>query len=150
MRIKHSGLIGLAWMAALIAVPALALAQTTPIGKNGDVELKAAVHVGSTTLKPGHYRFQHRIADGQHYLVVREQQTSSLRGGQHYAGATGAEVARIECTVVSIDRKLTATEVHMRKDANGMVMLTQIRIAGEKDGHIVALEPRMMHRDAPR
>lgn len=150
MRIKFMGLIGLAWIAALVVVPALALAQTTmPIGKNGDVEFKTAVHVGSTTLKAGHYRFQYQITDGQHYLVVREQTTAQLRGGQHYAGATGAEVARIACTVVPIDRKITATEVHTRNDS-GMVMLTQIRIAGEKDGHIVALEPQMMHGGAPR
>lgn len=126
------------------ALGTVSAAQTAsiPIGKNGDVELTEPTALGTTTLKPGHYRFKYAAQDGQHFLVVSHQQTQSLRGGQHYATGGGTEVARVPCDVVKLDAKVKNTELHTRKQPDGSRVITQIRIRGEGAGHLLGLEPK--------
>lgn len=128
---------------------AVASAQTSslPLGKNGDVEFTEAVTVGTTVLQPGHYRFTHTMQDSQHYLLVSAQPTamvgpSGSGSTRHYGAGKGKEIARIPCQLVQLDAKIKATELHTRKQADGSRVLTQIRIAGEGTGHLLALEPQ--------
>lgn len=139
--------IGLFAFAALALVVPLAFSQSTvSVGKKGEVEFTANTRVGSTVLEPGHYQFQHQSIDGQHYLVVRVQTTAHLSGSQqqHYAGATKGEVARVPCRLVTTatGRKIAQTSLHTRNEAGGVQTVTQIDIRGEKDGHVVTLEPQ--------
>lgn len=129
---------------ASLGVVAAAQTAPVPIGKNGDVELTETTGLGTTLLKPGHYRFKYATQDGQHFLVVSHQQTQSLRGGgsQHYAMGDGKEVARVPCDVVTLDGKVKNTELHTRKQPDGSLVITQIRIRGEGAGHLLALEPK--------
>lgn len=135
--------IGLVVFAVLAFIAPLAFAQdTVAIGKKGEVEFTRDTRVGSTVLKPGHYQFQHRMVDGQHYLVVRSQQTVKSRpGGPHYAGATGEEVARVPCRVIPRDKKQAVTALHLLNEVDG-TKVTRIDIRGEKEGHIITLEPQ--------
>jgi hypothetical protein len=129
--------------ALALAVP-LAFAQPVAIGKKGDVELTAETRVGSTTLTPGHYRFQHELIEGQHYLVVRAQSTvqSTIVGStHHYAGPAKDEVARVACRVVSTDKKQRETALSTITEADGTRRVTQIAIRGEQGSHVV-LEPQ--------
>lgn len=139
-RIIRTGFVAFAVL-ALIAPLAFA-EDAVAVGKKGTVEFTGETRVGSTVLKPGHYQLQHRLIDGQHYLVVRAQSTARVPGGSHYAGATGDEVARVPCRVVSTDKKQAATALHLSKNADGSQTLTQIKIRGEKGGHVVELEPQ--------
>lgn len=139
--------IGLVAFGVLALVVPLALAQSTvAVGKKGEVEFTAETRVGSTVLQPGHYQFQHQSIDGQHYLIVRAQSTAQLSGSQpqHYAGATKGEVARVPCRLITTatGRKIAQTSLHTRKEADGIQTVTQIDIRGEKDGHVVTLEPQ--------
>ena len=112
------------------------------LGKRGEVEFKTATRVGQAGLEPGHYRFQHEMAaDGRHMLVVRARATvQSSLVGQHYAGKTSEQlVARIPCEVVTLDKKLGSTEIVQRTDDDGVPEVRQIRIAGERTGHIPVL-----------
>lgn len=89
-----------------------------PIGKNGDVELTDPTSVGTTALKPGHYRFKHVAQNGVEYLVVSQQHTER-RGSQHYATGARTEVARVVCQVVPLDVKSQIprrTRAHNRMD----------------------------------
>jgi hypothetical protein len=133
---------------AILAV-AVASAQTAslPVGKNGDVEFTEAVTVGTTVLQPAHYRFKHTMQGGQHYLLISRQQTatpgpSGSGTTLHYGAGKGTEVARIPCQLVHVDGTIKQTELHTRKQADGSQVLTQIRIAGEGTGHLLALEPQ--------
>lgn len=128
---------------------AVASAQTTslPIGKNGDVEFTEAVTVGTTVLQPAHYRFTHTMQNGQHYLVISRQQMampgpSGSGTTMHYGAGKGTEIARVPCQFVEVDGKIKQTELHTRKGPDGSQVLTQIRIAGEGTGHLLALEPQ--------
>ena len=142
-RITRLGLV----VFAVLAAGSVALAQQhgmdkNGMGKKGEVEFTTETHVGSALLKPGHYQFQHHLIDTQHYLIVRSQATSSLRGGQHYAGATGEEIARVPCRLLSSDKKQRDTALYWRQNADGTRTVTQINIRGEKDGHVITLEPQ--------
>jgi hypothetical protein len=130
--------------ALALAVPLAFAQERVAIGKKGDVELTAETRVGSSSLTPGHYRFQHQLIDGQHYLVVRAQSTvrSTIVGSSHHsAGATKDEVARMACLVVSTDKKQQETALYTIKETDGTRRVTQIAIRGEQGSHVV-LEPQ--------
>ena len=127
---------------AVMGTIGLAQSAPIPIAKNGDVELTQATTLGTTVLKPGHYRFKYAAQDGKHVLVVSQQRTQSLRGGQHYATGGGTEVARVGCDLVKLDAKVKNTELHTRQQPDGSGVITQIRIRGEGAGHLIALEPK--------
>ena len=121
---------------------AAAQSASIPIGKNGDVELTQPSTLGTTVLKPGHYRLKHAMQDGQHFLVVSRQQMRALRGGQHFAMGGGTEIARVVCQVVPLDAKVKDTALYTCTQPDGSHVITQIRIRGEGAGHLVALEPK--------
>ena len=129
-------------IAFLVLVALVFAQQPVSVGKNGEVELRDVTRVGTVTLQPGHYRFQHQLVDGQHFLVVFERSTVKSDPGRHYAGAVGPEVARVACTMVPLEGKVRDTALHLKKEADSTFRVTQIRISGEKTGHVVALEPQ--------
>jgi hypothetical protein len=77
---------------------------------------------------------------------VRAQSTAHLSGSQqqHYAGATKGEVARVPCRLVTTatGQKIAQTSLHTRKETDGVQTVIQIDIRGEKEGHVVTLEPQ--------
>ena len=139
-RISLVSIITLA-LAVLGVGSAAAQDASIPIGKNGDVEVTAPTAVGTTTLKPGHYRFRHATENGVHYLIVSQQPTRRM-GAQHYATGEGTEVARVACQVAPLNATVKATALYTRKQPDGSLVVTQIRIRGEGAGHLIALEPK--------
>ncbi|HLG54278.1 MAG TPA: hypothetical protein VI485_03040 [Vicinamibacterales bacterium] len=138
--------IGFVSFAATMLTAALAIAQdAVAVGKNGEVQFSTDTRVGSMLLKPGHYQFQHRSIDGQNYLIVRERFPVPSGGGTHVVGAgTGREIARVPCRIVQTGtgEKVPATAFYWRKDADGIRRVTRVDIRGEKEGHVIALEPQ--------
>ena len=130
-------------LAALVAlIPALAAAQPeyTTIGKKGDLDLGRASHFGTTLLQPGRYQVQHVTVDGQDYVVVRQQE--KLDVGRHArVYETGAEVARVPCQIVPLDKSARRTVARWTKEADGTVTITEIRIMDESAGHLIAVQP---------
>ena len=141
MRTQRPWLFGA--LAVVIAlIPALAAAQShyTTIGKKGDLELGRATHFGATLLQPGRYQVQHVTLDGQDYVVVRQQE--KLDVGRHArVYQTGAEVARVPCQIVPLDKSAWRTEARWTREADGTVTITEIRIADESAGHLIAVQP---------
>lgn len=123
----------------------VAAAQPAPtaIGKNGDVELTAETRIGATALKPGHYRFRHATQDGQHYLVINQRGRAAIRQGD-VSDATGRgwEIARVPCEIVPLDATAKNTAMYITRQPDGSQVITQIRIRGERGGHLLALEPK--------
>jgi len=129
-----------ALLTALIAASIVASARSegAPIGKKGELELSQPTHFGTTLLQPGHYEVQHATSDGQHYVVVREQVRPTRR---HTALVTGDEVARVSCRVVTLNKPARFSFAYWTKGTDGKATVTEIRIADEAAGHIIALEP---------
>ena len=105
------------------------------------MELTEPATLGTTLLKPGHYRFKHATENGQDLLVVNQQHTTTNRSS-HYATGRGTEVSRVPCQIVPLDAKVKSTELHVRKQPDGSRVITQIRIRGEGAGHLIGLEPK--------
>ncbi len=140
----HITRLGLVVVATLALLASRVFAQdTVAVGKKGEVELTTETRVGSTVLKPGHYQFQQVAVDGQHYLVVRSRSTVR-RGATHDAGGVGAEVARVPCRLVATPQgtKTKDTALHTTTEPDGVRRVTRIDIRGEKEGHVVTLEPQ--------
>ena len=112
------------------------------VGKKGKFEFRTPMRVGQTLLPAGHYQFWHELtADGDHALVVRGRAMVQSSLGQ-YGGKTANEPeARIRCDVVPLIRKVSSTEIAYKTGSDGVRELTQVRIAGEKSGHILTLTP---------
>lgn len=125
---------------ALIVASALVRAQTESIriGKKGEIELVQPTHFGATLLQPGHYEVQHTSIEGQHYVVVRQQ---NMPGRRHTVRSTGSEVARVRCQIVTLDKPARFSFAYWTTGADRKATITQIRIADEPAGHIIALEP---------
>ena len=132
--------------AALASAAQLAVAQDAiAVGNKGDVELTSQVRFGGVLLEPGHYQFQHHLADGQHYLVVRGRRTIlSTDPNRHHGGAAGPEIARLPCRLVTTPtgKKTWETALYLKKEGDGSRSVTRIDIRGEREGHVVSLEPQ--------
>jgi hypothetical protein len=114
-------------VAAVLAFPSVGRAQA-PHEKDSpktDLHLTSPILIGSTTLKAGDYKFQCRVIDGQHFLVVTSEED-------------GKELARVPCTPESLDKKVTTSEFRSKKQPDGSVVLTAVRIKGETVAHRVA------------
>ena len=124
------------------AFPASAQSQSIRIGKSGQIELGQETRLGKALLGPGHYEVQHAVIDGQHYVVVRERLRPTRR---HRAFITGSEVARVPCRIVTLDKPPRSSSVYWTRGPDGYATITEIRIADEPAGHIIALEPSGGH-----
>ena len=123
----------------------LAAAQPAPtaIGKNGDVELTTEARIGATVLKPGHYRFRHATQDGQHYLVINQRGRAAIwQGDVSDATGRGWEIARVPCEIVPLDATAKNTAMYTTRQPDGSQVITQVRIRGERGGHLLALQPK--------
>jgi hypothetical protein len=113
---------------AMLALPVLALAQGVHAEKSGKTDLKVSreLIVGTTTLKPGEYRFQCIEIDGQHYLVVKS--------------SDGDEVVRVPCEAEQLSAKIPISDFRsITRD--GKQYLTAVRIKGEMVAHRVTPSP---------
>ena len=111
---------------AVLALPALASAQAAHTDSNHKAEfnLSVAVVVGSHTLQPGAYKFECRMIEGAHFIVVTAVDDKQ-------------ELARVPCKAVTLDKKVDLSQFRTVKRGNDSV-LTDIRIKGETIAHSVA------------
>jgi hypothetical protein len=124
----------------MVVTPALAFAQTESIriGKKGEIEITQPTRFGDSLLPAGHYEVQHTSLDGQHYVVIKDQEPI---GRRHTVRATGDEVARVRCQIVVLGEPARSSVALWTKGKDGKPIVTEIRIADEPAGHIVVLQP---------
>lgn len=127
---------------ALLAAPAFPR-DASGAGRTGVIELPDGGRLGSVTLKPGRYQVQHVIHDGQHFLVVRERTDTGGVIGRMPAGRNENEIARVPCRIVPsvVGNRISATALFLDEAADGLMRITAVHIKGEKDRHVVAIEP---------
>ena len=119
---------------AFISVATAADQQVVKVGKKGEAVFTEPTQIGDVTLKPGHYRFQHRV-QGDDHLVSFTQLLMSQ--GNHVTGTTlGAkDSGEIKCRVEPMDKKASETRVTMSTEG-GVHRITRIEIAGENVAHV--------------
>ncbi|MBZ5559115.1 MAG: hypothetical protein LAO77_17730 [Acidobacteriia bacterium] len=110
---------------AMLAFPVFASAQDTHApSKVADFHLSTALKVGTTTLKPGDYKFQCIFVDGGHFMVVKSED--------------GKEVARVPCTPEDLGRRNEVSEFRSITRPDGTRDLSAVRFKGETISHRVA------------
>jgi hypothetical protein len=125
-------------LAAAVSANAQDEREGTRIGKKGEIQLTQPTYFATVLLPAGHYEVQHATVNGANYLIVREQTQPTRR---HSVLATGAEVARIPCRIVALDKPARFSFAYWTKAADGKPTVTQVHIADEAAGHLVTLEP---------
>jgi hypothetical protein len=125
---KMMAVLGL--LTALLA-PARAFAQAPAPHNHPYDSPKATINVerdlvvGTTTLKPGEYRFQCRTIDGRTFLVV------TLANG-------GKEIARVPCEREQLNGAISESEFRT-VIREGQQVLVSVRIKGESVAHTVVI-----------
>jgi hypothetical protein len=105
------------------AVPRLASPQAdhSENSRKAEFQLASATVVGTQTLKAGTYRFQCKLIDGQHYMVVTSE-------------SNGQEVSRVPCTPEALASKTKISEFRtIPRGAENV--LSSVRFAGESIAH---------------
>lgn len=132
------------WLLAIVAamlaslmftnVATAADQQVVKIGKKGEAVFNEPTQIGDVTLKPGHYRFQHRVAGNDHMVSFTEL---IMFQGNHVTGSTiGAkDSGEIKCRVEPMDNKATQTAVFLNTEGGGR-RITRIEIKGENVVHV--------------
>ena len=110
---------------AFTALPALAADVHTGDSKKAEFHIAQPLVVGETTLKAGDYKFQCKMINGEHFLVV----TSS---------EDGTEVAKVPCQPEELKTKIDMSDFRSISRPDGTKALTSVRIKGETIAHRVA------------
>lgn len=109
-------------LVALVAVQAHAADQTMKAkSPKAEFTLSSDMVVGTTTLKPGTYKFQCVTVDDGEFLVVTNDD--------------GKEVARVPCKPEELKAKNDVSDFRFTRRPDGVAELTAVRIRGEKIGH---------------
>jgi len=109
--------------------------QTLKVGKQGEMTFDTETVVGGLTLKPGRYRFQHRIEGSDHFVhfteVTKERPSSWGVSG----GIPKAHPGELKCNLETLPSKASRTEVHTVQEG-GIKRITKIVVKGENVAHL--------------
>ena len=109
---------------ALVAVQSRAADQTMKAkSPKAEFTLSHDLVVGTTTLKPGTYKFQCVTVGESDFLVVTNND--------------GKEVARVPCKAEELTTKNDMSDFRFLRRPDGIAELTGVRIRGEKVSHKV-------------
>ena len=109
---------------AVLAVPRPAAAQDhSANSRKTDLHVSSSLYVGTQELKPGDYRFQCKLIDGTHYLVVET--------------ADGDVVTKVPCEPETLIEKAKNSEFRSVV-RDGKRYITAVLIKGETVAHRVA------------
>lgn len=107
---------------ALIPLAAAAQGAAHENSPRATITVDNPTLVGTTTLKPGEYRFQCRHIDGKTYLVVS-------------AVESGKEIVRVPCQEEALPVKVDASQLRVVVGADGTRTLQSVRIKNDTIAH---------------
>lgn len=99
--------------------------QPVMVGKKGEVSFAFETKVGELTLRPGVYKFQHRVDKGGHYVRFTEL---GKRGIREVAG-------EVKCAIEPVGEESSRTVVYSI-DERGTRRVTRIEVKGENVVHV--------------
>lgn len=101
------------------------------LGKKGTITFQAEMKVGTLTLEPGVYEFQHRAKDSEHVVRFARVRPTGLR-----SGLTGPRevVAEVPCSLEPLKTKASKTAIYTIDEA-GTQRVTKVEVKGEDAVH---------------
>lgn len=95
------------------------------VGNKGEVSFAVETKVGDLTLRPGLYRFQHRVENGEHYVRFTELEKRGIKG---VAG-------EVRCAIEPAGEEFSRTAI-FSLDEGGVKRVTRIEVRGENAVHV--------------
>jgi hypothetical protein len=108
--------------------------RTLKVGKNGEMTFDTETKVGDITLKPGRYRFQHRV-EGEDHFVHFTQWTAQNPYRPGETGAPKAHPGEVHCRIEPLAKKAAQTKVSLQKE-DSAYRLVRVEVAGENVAHL--------------
>lgn len=102
------------------------------VGKTGEVTFDTEAKVGDLTLKPGRYKFQHRVEGSDHFVQFTEWTKPYTTGS---TGTPKAHPGEAKCRLVSLENKASQTAVYSVQE-DGAKRVTKVEVAGENVAHL--------------
>ena len=102
------------------------------VGKTGEVAFDKETKVGDMTLKPGRYKFQHRVEGDDHFVHFTEWTKP------YPAGSTGtpkAHPGEMKCRIEPLSKKVSRTTIYT-VDEGALRRLTKVEVGGENVAHV--------------
>jgi hypothetical protein len=111
--------------------------QVLKVGKKGDIHFDEPTAVGDIVLGPGHYQFQHRVANGEHYIDFIELKHIGQSGEHHTNQAVigAAHPGGAKCKLEPLSKKSDETKIYV-DTSSGQRRITRIEIRGENVAHL--------------
>jgi hypothetical protein len=136
---------------SLIPTPRVLAQQTHEhnsrvVWKTGMVRLSKSVWAGDVRLKSGMYHVKHVVDGSRHVMVFKP--VALPAGYKEFRMFEGKEVARLECRVELVTKRVRNTKVRLAKNAAGDLVIQEIQIAGEDVKHILSeSSPQLSQRN---
>ena len=102
------------------------------VGKTGEVTFSKETKVGDMTLKPGRYKFQHRVEGEDHFVHFTEWTKPYPTGS---TGAPKAHPGEMKCRIEPLSKKVSATTI-FTVDEGATQRLTKVEVGGENVAHV--------------
>lgn len=103
------------------------------VGKTGEVTFQKETKVGDMTLKPGRYKFQHRVEGDDHFVHFTEW--SKINPYNASEGGPTAHPGEVKCKVEPLNKKVAAT-TSFTADEGAFQRLTRAEVGGENVAHV--------------
>ncbi|MCZ2075811.1 MAG: hypothetical protein LC130_12535 [Bryobacterales bacterium] len=102
------------------------------VGKTGEVTFNKETKVGDMTLKPGRYKFQHRVEGDDHFVHFTEWTKPYPAGG---TGTPKAHPGEMKCRLEPLSKKVSRTTIYT-VDEGASLRLRKVEVGGENVAHI--------------
>lgn len=102
------------------------------VGKTGEITFAQETQVGDVTLKPGRYKFQHRV-EGSDHFVHFTQWTKPYPVGS--SGTPKAHPGETKCRIEELSKKVSQTTVYTSSES-GVNRITKVEVGGENVAHL--------------
>ncbi len=102
------------------------------VGKTGQVTFDKETKVGDMTLKPGRYKFQHRVEGSEHFVHFTEW-TKPYPSGS--SGTPTAHPGEAKCKLEPLSKKVSQTRIYTVDEGTAR-RLTKVEVGGENVAHL--------------
>jgi hypothetical protein len=124
--------------AALFYTGATAIAEehehAMKVGKTGEVTFAKETKVGDVTLKPGRYKFDHRVEGSDHFVHFTEW-TKPIPGPYSQSTEPKAHPGEVKCRLEELSKKVSQTTIYTTAEGKAE-RLTKVEVEGENVAHL--------------
>lgn len=125
--------------AMLLYSGALAIAaeheHAMKVGKTGEVTFDKETKVGDMTLKPGRYKFNHRVEGSDHFVHFTEWAKPIPNAGITAPNAPKGHPGEVQCRLEELSKKVSQTTIYTTAEGNAE-RVTKVEVAGENVAHL--------------